>query len=272
MNPSQLDDPILRLADATVVKNGVHVLDRLTMTIRAGEHTAILGPNGAGKTSLINLLTHQDRALAQEDGAPPPVEVFGDSRWNIFELRSYLGIVSQDLHQRFVAGNSEGSIRGEDAVLSGLLSTYGIVRHSHVTDAMRRRAAEALARVGATHLAEKLLNEMSTGEARRVLIARALLTEPRALVLDEPTAGLTEGEAMRVVASLSHLRRRQTGLAMIVVSHDVKFLEALQVDRVVVLHQGRLFREGEFPRIREDSDVRRLFWGDKERVQWTCSG
>src|SRR4029079_14698390 len=157
-------EPVLKLVDATVVKNGVRVLDRLTMTIRAGEHTAILGPNSAGKTSLINLLTHQDRPPARDDGAPP-VEVFGDSRWNIFELRSRLGVVSQDLHQRFVAGNSEGSIRGEDAVLSGLLSTYGIVRHARVTDAMRRRAADALERTEATHLAEKLLSEMSTGEA-----------------------------------------------------------------------------------------------------------
>jgi iron complex transport system ATP-binding protein len=233
---SRQSEPVLKLVDATVVKNGVRVLDRLTMTIRAGEHTAILGPNGAGKTSLINLLTHQDRALAQEDGAPPPVEVFGDSRWNIFELRSHLGIVSQDLHQRFVAGNSEGSIRGEDAVLSGLLSTYGIVRHSHVTDGMRRRAAEALARTEATHLAEKLLNEMSTGEARRILIARALVTTPQALVLDEPTAGLDMIARRRFLEHVSRIARE--GTTIILVTHHVEDIIP-EVGHVVLMKGGR---------------------------------
>jgi iron complex transport system ATP-binding protein len=237
---SRQTEPVLRLVDATVVKNGVRVLDGLTMTIRAGEHTAILGPNGAGKTSLINLLTHQDRALARDDGAPP-VEVFGDSRWNIFELRAHLGIVSQDLHQRFVAGNSEGSIRGEDAVLSGLLSTYGIVRHAHVTDAMRRRAKEALARTEAAHLAEKLLNEMSTGEARRVLIARALVTTPQALVLDEPTAGLDMVARRRFLEHVSRIARE--GTTIILVTHHVEDIIP-EVEHVVLLRAGRVAVSG----------------------------
>jgi len=149
--------------------------------------------------------------------------------------------VSQDLHQRFVAGNSEGSIRGEDAVLSGLLSTYGIVRHARVSDAMRRRAADALARTEATHLAEKLLNEMSTGEARRVLIARALVTTPQALVLDEPTAGLDMIARRRFLEHVSRIARE--GTTIILVTHHVEDIIP-EVDHVVLLRAGRVAVSG----------------------------
>ena len=99
-------EAVLELCNATVVKNGVRVLDGLTLAIRSGEHTAVLGPNGAGKTALINVLTHDDYALARE--SPPPVRVFGCDRWNVSELRSRLGIVSADLHAQFANGNCAG--------------------------------------------------------------------------------------------------------------------------------------------------------------------
>jgi len=204
---------VLELFDATVVKNGVRVLDGLTLAIRAGEHTAILGPNGAGKTTLINMLTHDDHALARED--PSPVRVFGSDRWNVSELQSRLGIVSADLHDRFVNGNCAGRIRGVDAVVSGFFATRGFLGGLTVTQEMRRQAATTLAGLEAAHLAQKLLNEMSTGEARRVLIARALVTEPRALVLDEPTAGLDVVARHRFLALVRNIARQGTTIVLI---------------------------------------------------------
>jgi iron complex transport system ATP-binding protein len=225
------------------------------LTIREREHTAILGPNGAGKTSLINLLTHQDRALAG-DGEVPPVEVFGDARWNIFDLRTRIGIVSQDLHQRFVGGNSEGYIRGEEAVLSGFFGTYGIVRTGEVTEAMRRRAAEALTLIGAVHLGRKLFNEMSTGEARRVLIARALVTAPRALVLDEPTAGLDVIARRRFLEQVRAIAR--TGTTVILVTHHVEDIIP-EVDHVVLLKHGRVTLTGDKETVLNPANLSALF-------------
>jgi len=121
-------EPVLELIAATVEKDGRRVLDGVTLTIDAGEHTAIVGPNGAGKSILVRLLTHEDRAIAPDDGSPP-VRVFGNGNWHVFELRQQLGIVSADLHQRFVAGNSEGRISAEAAVLSGCLASDGILRY-----------------------------------------------------------------------------------------------------------------------------------------------
>ena len=106
--------PVLELRDASVVKNDRRILDSLTLTIAEGEHTAIIGPNGAGKSALVSLLTHDDRPLRHEDGSPS-VLVFGESRWNVFDLRAQLGIISADLHHRFVLGNNEGRVTAEAA-------------------------------------------------------------------------------------------------------------------------------------------------------------
>jgi iron complex transport system ATP-binding protein len=170
---------VLELVDASVEKDGRRVLDRVSLAIPAGEPTAIVGPNGAGKSVLVRLLTHEDRAIAHDDDSAP-VRVFGNGNWNVFELRSQLGIVSADLHQRFVAGNSEGRISAEAAVLSGFLASDGILRYGAISDDMRRRAAAALERMGVAHLARRWLDAMSSGEARRVILARALVTAPRA--------------------------------------------------------------------------------------------
>ena len=233
-------EAVLELIDATVVKAGRRVLDGLTLTIRAGEHTAIVGPNGAGKSMLLRLLTHEDRALAATDGTPP-VRVFGNGNWDVFELRSQLGIVSADLHQRFVVGNSEGPVTGEAAVLSGFLASDGVLRYAVVTDEMRQRAADALGRLGVSHLARRWLDEMSSGEARRVLLARALVTSPRALVLDEPTTGLDLVARHAFMEQVRQIAR--DGTTLILITHHIDEIIP-EIDRVVLLREGRIAAAG----------------------------
>lgn len=235
--PSEL---LLQLTNATVVKGTTRILDGLTLTIADGEHTAILGPNGAGKTTLLNLLTFEDRPLA-EPGAPPAVRVFGRDRWHVFELRAQIGIVSANLHGRFVEGHSSGRITGEDAVLSGFFATQGMLLYVSVTDAMRAEARAALARAEAGHLGAKRLNEMSTGEARRVLIARALVSRPRALVLDEPTTGLDVVARHRFLETVRRLARE--GTTIILITHHVEEIIP-EIGHVVLLDRGRIAASG----------------------------
>ena len=253
----QATKPVLELVDATVVKNGCRVLDGLTLTIRAGEHTAIVGPNGAGKSVLVNLLTHQDRALspvndtprhpprhpnaAAASGAPPPVQVFGSDNWNVFELRSQLGIVSTDLYHQFVNGNNEGRINGEAAVLSGFFASYGVLRYGVVTGQMRTRAAAALARMGVSHLAHRRLNEMSSGEGRRVLLARALVTSPRALVLDEPTSGLDLVARHDFMERVRQIAR--DGTTLILITHHIEEIIP-EIEQAILLRDGRVAAAG----------------------------
>ena len=252
-----MSEPVLELINATVKKGDAIVLHGLTVTIGAGEHTAILGPNGAGKSILVRLLTHDERALPLP-GDISPVRVFGDDRWNVFELRPQLGIVSADLHQRFVGGNSEGRITGLAAVLSGFVASQGILRYSAITDDMRRRAGEALDRMGATHLAQRQMNEMSSGEARRVLLARALVTDPRALVLDEPTTGLD------VVARHSFMERvrdiARNGTTLILITHHVEEIVP-EIDRVILLSRGRIVEDGAKRDMLKDAKLGRVFEG-----------
>lgn len=232
-------EPVLELNDATVIKGERRVLDGLTLTIHADEHTAIVGPNGAGKSVLVNLLTHQDRALARDSGAP--IRVFGNDTWNVFELRSQLGIISADLHQRFVNGNNEGRITAEAAVLSGFLASHGILRYRAITSEMRKRTAEALDRMGVAHLARRRLDEMSSGEARRALLARALVTSPRALVLDEPTTGL---DLMARHDFMERVRQvARDGTTLILVTHHIEEIVP-EIGRVILLRQGRVAADG----------------------------
>ncbi|MBS1818248.1 MAG: ATP-binding cassette domain-containing protein [Acidobacteria bacterium] len=232
--------PLVEFVNATCVKGDTRAVDGLSLTIREGEHTAILGPNGAGKTTLLNLLTFEDRPLAPL-GVPASVRVLGRDNWPVFELRAMIGIVSNNLHGRFVAGHSSGPISGEDAVVSGFFATHGMLLYVDVTDAMRDAAREALARVDASHLATKTLNEMSTGEARRVLIARALVRRPRALVLDEPTTGLDIVARQRFLETVRRVARE--GTTVILITHHVEEIIP-EIDRVVLLDRGRVAAAG----------------------------
>jgi iron complex transport system ATP-binding protein len=247
-------EPLLELQNATVVLGGARILDRLTLRIAEGEHTAILGPNGAGKSTLIKLLTLQQYPLPAN--GTPPIRVMGRELWDVFALRSQMGIVSPDLHDRFVHGNANGTISGLDAVLSGFFASQGVFAHHHVTDAMRQAAADALARVGATRLATATLDTMSTGEARRVLIARALAHSPRALVLDEPTRGLD------LVARHEFLERiraiAQQGTTILLVTHHVDEIIP-EIGRVILLRRGRLAADGAKEAVLTDAQLSRTF-------------
>jgi iron complex transport system ATP-binding protein len=243
------DEPrFLELCNASVALGGARALDGLTLSIDVGQHTAILGPNGAGKSTFMRLLTLQQYPLMEREGGsraeeddPPPIRLFGRDRWNVFELRSQMGIVSADLHDRFVHGNSNGVVNALDAVASGFFATHGVFAHQRVTAAMRAQALEALDRLGAAVLATRTLDTLSTGEARRVLIARALVHTPKVLVLDEPTRGLdlvarhAFMERVRVVA--------QQGTTILLVTHYIEEIIP-EIDRVVLLERGRIAFDG----------------------------
>src|SRR6202035_2203306 len=135
-----------------------------------------------------------------------------------------------------VLGNNEGRVTAEAAVLSGFLATQGILRYAAITEEMRRRAAESLARMGASHLAKRRLDEMSTGEARRVILARALVTAPRALILDEPTTGLDVGARHAFMERVRQIAR--DGTTIILVTHHIEEIVP-EIGHVILLKAGR---------------------------------
>ncbi len=233
-----MTEPLLVLDDAHLVRDGSVILDGLSLRIEAGQHTAILGPNGAGKSSLVRLIHRDLYPLARADGRAP-MRLLGRERWDVFQLRKQLGIVSGDLQQRF--GNDD-SVNAFDAVVSGFFASQVLSFNHPVTDTMRERAFAALQRLDAAHLAKRRIATLSTGEARRVLIARALVHEPGALLLDEPTAGLDLVAQRTLLESLRKLAR--SGTTLLLVTHHLEEIIP-EIEQVILLRDGRVFASGD---------------------------
>lgn len=230
--------PLLEIDGASVMRGDRLILDRFSLRIDAGEHTAILGANGAGKSTLVRLITRELYPLARKDGTPP-MRVFGRDRWHVSDLRGLLGIVSPSLQDDCT---SDATLEVSEAVLSSFFAARRLGLDHCVTAAMRERADEAIAHAGATHLLGRRMANLSTGEARRVLIARALVHRPRALLLDEPCAGLDMASRRRFLENLRGLAR--SGTTLLLVTHHIE--EVLpEIERVVLLRDGRVLRQGD---------------------------
>jgi iron complex transport system ATP-binding protein len=228
---------LLELDDAHTARGGEPILHGLSLRISRGQHTAILGPNGAGKSSLVRLIHRDDYPRAHADGRAP-IRLLGRERWDVFELRRQIGIVSNDLQQRLIG---DDRVCGLDAVISGFFASQVLSFNHEVTDAMRHDALRALERLGAAHLAERRFATLSTGEARRILIARSLVHHPGALLLDEPTTGLDFVAQRTLLESLRELAR--AGTTLILVTHHLEEILP-EIEHVILLRAGRVFASG----------------------------
>jgi iron complex transport system ATP-binding protein len=225
--------PLIELCDAEVVRDGRSILHVESLVFREGEHVAVLGPNGAGKSTLIGLVTRDVRPLARNE---PTVLLRGRSRWDLFEARRFFGVVSDAL-----ADDHRRSMRVLDVVLSGFFGSIGLYRRQEVSGAMLSRAEDLLAFLEIEHLGDRLMDTLSTGEARRALIGRALVHEPSLLVLDEPTHGLDPAGTRHFLEMLRRIAA--AGCALVVVTHHVSDIVP-EVSRVVMLKDGRVLRDG----------------------------
>jgi iron complex transport system ATP-binding protein len=245
---SSITPALIEFQEVSVVRGSLLALDRVNLRIGVGEHAAILGPNGCGKSTLIKTITRECYPLVQPGSA---IRIMGQETWNVFELRSMLGIVSNDLTETF-----HREVTGRDVVLSGFFSSIGIWSHQHVTAAMQEKADNALARLEASHLAGRLTTEMSSGEARRVLLARALAHEPRALLFDEPSTSLdlfAQHELQVVMGKLA-----QSGIGIVLVTHHLADIIP-EIERVVLMDRGRIAADGSKPEMLTSERLSRLF-------------
>jgi iron complex transport system ATP-binding protein len=228
--------PLLSLEHVTVLRGAREqrpALDDVTLQIGAGEHVCILGPNGCGKSTLIKTITRECYPLAR---AGSSISILGRERWDIFELRSLLGIVSPDL-----LASCTTDATGRDVVLSGFFSSTRIFPHQHPDPEHVARADEALARLGIAHLAGRAVAEMSSGEAKRTLIARALVHDPQTLLFDEPSNALDIAAQLKLRDTLRKLA--QSGLGILLVTHHVSEIIP-EIERVVLLREGRVLADG----------------------------
>ena len=239
---------MIEFENVSVMRGESLALQDVSLRIGLGEHVAILGPNGCGKSTLIKTITRECYPLVREGSS---VRIMGRDHWNVFELRTLLGIVSSDL---MTACTRE--VTGRDVALSGFFSSIGIWPHQQVTEEMHKKAEQALEMLEVAHLADRFTDEMSSGEARRVLMARALVHDPRALILDEPSTALdlfAQHELRLIFRKLA-----QAGIGIVMVTHHLSDLIP-EIERVVLMDHGRIVADGPKREILTASRLSELF-------------
>ena len=229
----QKAETFLTMRHVDVARGEAVVLHDVSLEIGIGEHVAILGPNGCGKSTLIKTLTCECYPIAQPQTS---VRLFGRERWDISQLRQRLGVVSADL-----PGERTPVTLGRDVVVSGFFSASTLWPNLHVTEAMRESAAAAMALMQAGHLAHKFVGQMSAGEQRRIMIARALVHRPQMLLLDEPSNALDLAAQRELREALRHVA--QQGVGIIMVTHHLADILP-EIERVILIKDGRIFADG----------------------------
>jgi iron complex transport system ATP-binding protein len=226
--------PLIDFQNVSVTRGDRVVLDGVTLTIGQGEHAAILGPNGSGKSTLIKLISRELYPRLKDE--PWSLRILGRDRWHLFDLRNHLGLVSNDWMQMCTRDFS-----GYEIVLSGFFGSVGVWPYHEVTDEMRRKACEVMELLEIAHLAERSTNAMSSGEARRMLIGRALVHDPQALVLDEPTTSLD----LRATQDLREILRKLAagGISIIMVTHHLPDIIP-EMRRVALFRDGKVYCDG----------------------------
>lgn len=239
---------LLELRNVQVVRGTKTVLNDFSLRIESGEHLAILGPNGCGKSTLIKTITRELYPVAR---AGSRMTILGEECWNVFELRSLLGIVSNDLMSWCT-----GEAVGRDVVLSGFFSSNDVYPNHLVTTEQIERADTALGELQVLHLAERPVSEMSSGEARRVLIARALVHRPKALLFDEPSNSLDLFAHRALRETMSQLAR--SGIGIVLVTHDLSDVIP-EIERVVLMSKGRILADGRKKDILQSAPLSEVF-------------
>lgn len=229
------DAPLIDIRNATIYRGDTRVFDGLTLCIGQHEPAVILGPNGSGKTTLLKLIMRELYPARREDSH---VRILGRETWNVWELRSHIGVVSHDLQARY-----RPTTTGLGVVLSGYLSSVGIhgTLAARITAEQRQHAKALMAELGVESLETTELRRMSTGQQRRCLLARALVHDPHTLILDEPTTGLD------ITASFDYMSRIRrlaaAGRNIVLVTHLLNEIPP-DIDRVILLKNGAVVADG----------------------------
>lgn len=222
--------PLVALHDATVRIDGKVILDVEDFSLAQGESIALIGPNGAGKSTFIKLITREVYPLYHDY---PPVLFKGKERVTLQEIKKTMGVVSASMQDQINV-----HLPVFDIVYGGLLGSLGVPRYATMTEEGKKKVSDTLEFLGITYLADRDVMTLSSGQARRVLIARALVHDPEVLVLDEPTTGL-DPEGMYYIRR-SMRRLIAAGKSIILVTHYPEDIIP-EIDRVIMIREGKLY-------------------------------
>lgn len=225
--------PLFSLRDAQVVRAGRTILSVDHFDLAEGEHVALLGPNGAGKSTFIQLLTREIFPLHRDE---PPVRFRGAARPLLTDIKQALGIVSATMHDQVRV-----HLPVSDIVCGGIFGTLGLPNHVEATPAQRAQVLDALERLGIAELADRDVMTLSTGQVRRVLVARELMSDPRVLIFDEPCTGL-DPEGMYHVRNTMSLLAAEGRSVVLVTHYPEDIIPA--IERVLLIKDAEIFADG----------------------------
>ncbi|AHW63798.1 ABC-type transporter-like protein, ATPase subunit [Corynebacterium glyciniphilum AJ 3170] len=227
------EDLVLDLRDVAMVRDGRHVLHPVTWQVEVDERWILIGPNGAGKTSLLTI------AGARQYPSSGTARIVGETlgRTDVRELRTAVGMSSAA-----VAHQVPGGEKVIDLVISAGYDVMGRWREKY-DRGDELRAMEILEQMGAVHLGDQMWETLSEGERKRVLIARALMTDPELLLLDEPGAGLDLGGREDLVMMLGELAADPDAPATVMVTHHVEEIPP-GFTHGMILDEGRVVAQG----------------------------
>lgn len=238
---------MIRLEDVTVIRNGKTLLKNINWTVEKGEHWSILGLNGAGKTTLLNVINGY---IFPTSGN---VEVLGQvfGKTNIPDLRKEIGFISSSLKEQLKDFDSVLSI-----VLSGKFASIGLYEPVEKTDV--EEARNLMEQLGISHLENSRYGMLSQGEKQRVLIARALMANPKILILDEPCNGLDVIAREEFLGFIEKLAGQEFCPTLIYVTHYVE--EILPCfSHTLLLKNGEVFAEGWTRKLLTEESLSRFF-------------
>ena len=224
---------MIDIANVTVYRQQSRVLENFSLHIQPGERVAILGPNGAGKSTFLKLISRELYPVVREGSH---VRLFGDEKVNLWQLRSRIGFVSQDLQEDYTPYTP-----ALDVISSGFFGAVGSHGHLQPSPQQIEQARQLLARLGMADFEQTQFQRLSTGQQRRLLLARALVHDPEALIFDEPANGLDMGAAAAMLALLREFC--SAGRSIIIATHHVDEIIP-EIERVVLIAKGKVVADG----------------------------
>ncbi|MET7937348.1 ABC transporter ATP-binding protein [Streptomyces sp. NPDC005322] len=256
---------VLELVDVSVVRDGRALVDEVSWSIKEGERWVILGPNGAGKTTLLNLASSY---LFPSTGT---ATVLGErlGSVDVFELRPRIGMAGIAMAEKLP--------RAQTVLETVLTAAYGMTAHwqENYDSVDENRARAFLDRLGMTEYLHRKFGTLSEGERKRTLIARAMMTDPELLLLDEPAAGLDLGGREDLVRRLGRLARDPYAPSMIMVTHHVEEIPP-GFTHVLMIRQGKVLTAGPVETELTSRNLSRCFGlpliVERNGDRWTAQG
>jgi neutral amino acid transport system ATP-binding protein len=243
---------ILQTEELTKHFGGIFAVDRASLSVREGSITALIGPNGAGKTTFFNVVTgfyRPDGGAATFQGRPilgrPPHRIARLGMVRTFQITKALARMPVIDNMLLAAPDQPGER------LLGLLLRPGASRRRERE--IRDRAMELLAVFNLERLADEYAGTLSGGQRKLLELARALMTRPRLLLLDEPMAGINPTLGRRLLDHMQRLRAEE-GVTFLFIEHDMEVVMN-HSDRVIVMAEGRVIADGTPDEVRADQSV-----------------